>query len=157
MEYDNSSPERRNFLIRAGTLIGLGIAAATIPGLITSCQQNDNPISTNVKKEIDVTQYSELQNDFGAVKIKFDNMNGNMPVIVIRKSAGNYLALTSRCSHQGCEVGIPNSATHTITCPCHGSVYSEVNGSVISGPASQSLKQFPTSFDSATNILTITI
>ena len=157
MDNENSKTDRRNFIIQAGTILGLSIVSSSMPGFLTSCKQYDNPASADVKKEINVTNYPQLQNDFGAVKIKFDGLNGNMPVIVIRKSAGNFIALTSVCTHQGCEVNIPDTASGTISCPCHGSKYSESNGSVINGPASSPLKQFPTSYDSATNILTITL
>ncbi|OGU13744.1 MAG: hypothetical protein A2X61_06250 [Ignavibacteria bacterium GWB2_35_12] len=157
MELSDSTLQRRHFLIQAGSLLGIGIAAAAIPGLITSCQQNESPVNTGVKKEVDISQYPELQNDFGAVKISFTGLNENMPVIIIRKSAGNFLVLSSKCTHEGCMVDDPDTSAKTISCPCHGSKYSELDGSVINGPAQSSLKQIPSSFDTATNILTITL
>lgn len=158
MEFTDSSLElhRRNFLIQAGSLLGIGIVAAAVPGLITSCQKSEGPVNTGVKKEVDITQYAELQNDFGAVKVSFTGQNENMPVIIIRKSAGNFLVLTSKCSHQGCEVNAPDTSAKTISCPCHGSKYSEVDGSVINGPTTSALKIIASSFNQATNILTIT-
>lgn len=157
MESSNSSFERRNFLIQAGSLLGIGLVTATLPGLMTSCQQSESPVNTGVKREVDITQYPDLLNDFGFVKVSFTGLNESMPVLIIRKSAGNFLVLSTKCSHQGCEVDDPDPIAKTIPCPCHGSVYSEVDGSVINGPALNSLKLIPGSFDSGTNILTITL
>jgi Rieske Fe-S protein len=157
MDEKEITNNRRSFLIQAGSLIGIGIAAASIPGLITSCQQSEGPVNSGVKKEIDLTQYPELLTDFGFVKISFTGLNENMPVIIIRKSEGNYLVLTSKCTHLGCEVNDPDSATMTIPCLCHGSVFSFNDGSVINGPALKPLKQFPVTFNPDTNMLTITI
>jgi cytochrome b6-f complex iron-sulfur subunit len=156
MELSDLTLERRKFIIQAGSLLGIGIVAAAVPGLITSCQKSENPVNTGVQKEVDITQYPELQNDFGAVKVSFTGQNENMPVLIIRKSAGLFMVITSKCTHQGCEVNVPDPVAKTISCPCHGSKFSEVDGSVINGPASQSLRTITSSFNSLTNILTIT-
>jgi Rieske Fe-S protein len=153
----DSSVPRRQFLIRAGALIGIGLVAGSMPGLITSCSNSTGPNNDNHgPKTVDVTQYTELQNDYGAVKVPFTGYNGNMPAIIIREAAGTYLVLTSLCSHQGCEVNLPDSAAKTISCPCHGSKYSEVDGSVINGPTTRALQVIPSSFNASNNILTIT-
>ncbi len=89
MEFSDSSLERRSFLIQAGSLLGIGIVAAAAPGLITSCQKSESPVDSGIKKDVDLTQYSELQSDFGAVKVLFPGLNEDKPVIIIRKSSGN--------------------------------------------------------------------
>jgi cytochrome b6-f complex iron-sulfur subunit len=72
---------------------------------------------------------------------------------IIRASGTNYLAartgdasftvLTAVCTHEGCTVeGFRKSQ---YVCPCHGSTYS-TSGSVVKGPAAQSLRQFPSTF-----------
>jgi Rieske Fe-S protein len=41
------------------------------------------------------------------------------------------------CTHQGCTVGdVQNNQIH---CPCHGSVFSAADGSVVNGPATAPL------------------
>lgn len=57
-------------------------------------------------------------------------------VIVGRDEAG-LLAFTSVCTHEGCDVGIPNTDGE-IVCPCHDSRYNS-NGDVTGGPAKRSL------------------
>jgi Rieske Fe-S protein len=54
-------------------------------------------------------------------------------VVVTQPSRGTFRAFSSTCTHQGCTVG--SVAGGRILCPCHGSEYSIVDGSVQSGPA----------------------
>lgn len=58
-------------------------------------------------------------------------------VVVTQPAAGQYKAFTAVCTHQGCTVA--SVADNKITCPCHGSVFSAKDGSVINGPASSPL------------------
>ena len=55
------------------------------------------------------------------------------PIVVTQPNKGEFKAFTAICPHQGCLVG--SVQDNTIQCPCHGSVFSAVDGSVISGPA----------------------
>lgn len=72
--------------------------------------------------------------------------------LVSQTSAASFTALTAICTHEGCVVSGFQSSRYV--CPCHGSTYA-TSGSVIQGPAVQSLKSFPTKF--ANNVLTITV
>jgi len=154
MNTNETTSERRNFLVQSGTLLGVGLFAGSISNFLESCTNSTAPV---VQQQINVTQYPELQNDFGAKKIKFSGLNQNFPVLVIRKSATSFVALSTICAHQGNEVNLPDPVTKTITCPVHGSQYNEIDGSLKLGPATHGLQQFPTTFDAATNILTISI
>jgi Rieske Fe-S protein len=58
-------------------------------------------------------------------------------VVVTQPTAGTYKAFSAICTHAGCTVG--SVANNQITCPCHGSVYSAVDGTVIQGPAPKAL------------------
>jgi cytochrome b6-f complex iron-sulfur subunit len=80
-------------------------------------------------------------------------LNPSGGAAIIRAGGSNYLAsrtgdatftvLTAVCTHEACTVeGFRNSQ---YVCPCHGSTYS-TSGSVINGPATQSLRQFPSTF-----------
>jgi len=53
--------------------------------------------------------------------------------VVTQPAAGTYKAFTAVCTHAGCTVGTVSD--NKITCPCHGSVYSATDGSVLAGPA----------------------
>ena len=54
-------------------------------------------------------------------------------IVVTQPQAGTFRAFTAICTHQGCIVNAVSGGT--INCPCHGSRYSIVNGSVVNGPA----------------------
>src|SRR5262249_57099819 len=72
--------------------------------------------------------------------------------LVSRAAQDSFVALTAVCTHEQCTVtGFQNSR---YVCPCHGSQYT-TSGSVVQGPAVQSLRQFATRFSGS--ILTITV
>jgi Rieske Fe-S protein len=60
------------------------------------------------------------------------------PAVVITQPAeGEVKAFTAICTHQGCLVS--EVVDNEIFCPCHGSKFSAVDGSVIVGPATTGL------------------
>ena len=58
-------------------------------------------------------------------------------VVVTQPAAGQFHAFSAVCTHKQCLVS--QVADGTIDCPCHGSRYSDVDGSVVKGPATQAL------------------
>jgi Rieske Fe-S protein len=58
-------------------------------------------------------------------------------VVVTQPSEGEFKAFDWTCTHKGCPVN--KVADDTIMCPCHGSQYSIVDGSVTKGPATRGL------------------
>ena len=54
-------------------------------------------------------------------------------IVITQPQAGSFHAFTAICTHLGCVVSTVSGGT--ISCPCHGSKYSSVNGSVVNGPA----------------------
>jgi Rieske Fe-S protein len=54
-------------------------------------------------------------------------------IVITQPQAGSFHAFTAICTHLGCIVTTVSGGT--INCPCHGSKYSIVNGSVVNGPA----------------------
>lgn len=52
-----------------------------------------------------------------------------------------YIVAFSRvCKHNGCTINAPESGV--LICPCHGSRYSQTDGSVLQGPAEEALAQY---------------
>lgn len=87
----------------------------------------------------------QLSNVGGAVKKRFSAVNDGDVILVIRISEKEFTAYAAQCTHMGAEVGMPVNGV--MTCPFHGSQYSASNGSVIQGPAEQSLQHFTVLFD----------
>jgi Rieske Fe-S protein len=54
-------------------------------------------------------------------------------IVITQPQAGSFHAFTAICTHLGCIVSTVSGGT--INCPCHGSKYSSVDGSVVNGPA----------------------
>jgi len=61
--------------------------------------------------------------------------------VITQPSAGVYKAFTATCTHQGCTVGAV--ANNQIMCPCHGSIFSAQDGTVVQGPALRPLAAKP--------------
>lgn len=55
--------------------------------------------------------------------------------VLIRKLQGRFVALSSTCTHRGCEV---ESNPSFYECPCHSSRF-DLQGKVLNGPATQDL------------------
>lgn len=58
-------------------------------------------------------------------------------VVVTQPTNGSFQAFSTTCTHLGCTVN--KVANGLIQCPCHGSKYSIVDGTVRSGPAPKPL------------------
>lgn len=59
------------------------------------------------------------------------------PVVITQPAEGDVKAFTAICPHQGCLVS--EVVDNEIICPCHGSVFSAVDGAVLEGPAREGL------------------
>lgn len=62
-------------------------------------------------------------------------------IVATQPSEGEFKAFSAVCTHQGCLVG--NVKDNKIGCPCHGSIFSAEDGSVIQGPAKKALANAP--------------
>ncbi|MDN3667804.1 Rieske 2Fe-2S domain-containing protein [Echinicola jeungdonensis] len=61
-------------------------------------------------------------------------------VLVVKVGENDFNALTSVCTHQGCDTNW-SYQNNTFTCACHGSQFSS-SGNVESGPAQSSLESY---------------
>lgn len=120
--------------IAAGT-----VTLFVVPAVITSCEK-DSPDPDNIPGDpdknvltIDLTdgKYSNLSSAGGSV-VESD--------IIIINTGDDFIALSSVCTHQGCQVGY-NPGNGNLPCPCHGSIFS-TSGSVLNGPASSPLTKY---------------
>ena len=75
----------------------------------------------------------------------------SFPVFIGRDAAGLY-ALTSTCTHAGCDVEAQGTGdAASFFCPCHGSTFDR-NGGVTHGPAPSPLVHFAVELDAAGNV-----
>jgi Rieske Fe-S protein len=69
-----------------------------------------------------------------------------------RTGPASFEAFSMACTHEGCLLEITNG--QQFDCPCHFSRFAK-DGSVVQGPATRSLQRLNTSYDPATDQLTI--
>ncbi|MFW6138871.1 MAG: ubiquinol-cytochrome c reductase iron-sulfur subunit [Spirochaetota bacterium] len=143
---------RRNFLHRAIHVAAAGLVFPLIAGMGNSEEEKEKT-QTNENSEVGLDlineKYSVLGNPGGAVYIQVEGEG--MPVIVHRISEDEVAAFSSRCTHAGCKVELPENGE--IVCPCHRSRF-DAEGKVISGPADKDLKQFSAQIEGSTIIIT---
>jgi nitrite reductase/ring-hydroxylating ferredoxin subunit len=163
----NTQEQRRMFLQQAGAMLGISVCAASMTSLLSSCEKDESKIVTQGGTvELSVASYSDLKNVGGAVKTIFPAYNQSKPVIITRVSETTFLAVSSVCNHQGCEVTLPKSPGGAITCyfednKCgHGAEFSFATGAQTKGPGGTAptggLTVIPSTFNPITNVITLT-
>jgi cytochrome b6-f complex iron-sulfur subunit len=137
MSADNQGGEvnRREFIARS-----VGGFALTV---LTAC--GDGPtIPSSPRLEIKVADFPGLATIGQVVKVGSSHA-------AKRTGAGTFEAYSMFCTHQGC---LTSLSSQQFFCPCHGSKFS-ADGSVVQGPADKSLASLATSYNAATDTLTI--
>jgi cytochrome b6-f complex iron-sulfur subunit len=124
--------DRKEFL----SIVGLGAASLLYQSCLSGCTTNDTGVNapTNVDFTLDLSSSSNsaLTRDGGYLY--------NNGVIVARVSAGNFIAVSAACTHQGTSVVYQSSGSQ-FYCPSHGSRFSS-SGSVVQGPAGSPLHKY---------------
>ena len=154
--------ERRAFLLNAAASLGVVLSSSALASLLSSCENDTTkPSTTGQKVEFDVTSEPALAQVGGIVKRSFGSNNGGMPVFIVRTGETSFLVLSSRCTHDGHEVDLPQQAGGKLVCGLHFAEYDPRTGAQTKPPSGRStttgpLQQFPATFDANRNILTIT-
>lgn len=65
----------------------------------------------------------------------------NVPVIVIERGKGDFVAFSRICTHLGCLVDF-DEEDRSLFCPCHAGRF-DLNGNVVAGPPPAPLKALP--------------
>jgi Rieske Fe-S protein len=144
-------PTRRT-VVTAGIATALG---ATTVGALSACSSDGS--STSVVSGTDTAAGGSSATTAatgGAAIVKLADvpvggavaatLNG-APVIVAQPTAGNAVAFSAACTHQGCPVS-PEGAK--LSCSCHGSVFNALTGAVENGPAVAPLRALTVKVDS---------
>lgn len=95
------------------------------------------------------SQYPQLMQTGGSAQVAAGNYSDPVclqhNIIVICKGPGQYVALSSACTHACCQVQMQNAMLY---CPCHGATF-DLTGKVTQGPASQALPSLQTCSDAS--------
>jgi Rieske Fe-S protein len=113
----------------------LAVGAATSAGVMASCSSNSNNAQAEPVGDIKAGNVSALA--VGQV-----NPVPGSAVFIGRDNNGVY-AMTTTCTHQGCDLamGTISTSAMTITCPCHNSQFN-FDGGVVAGPATSPLAHY---------------
>ncbi len=125
---------RRDF-IRSS--IGFAIAApcaAVLSGCASLLTRNVAPVNGTLR--LPLTQYPELTQRGGSLRIL--PTGSADPIYVFVRDSGQFLALSSICTHLTCTVELQGAR---LVCPCHGSAFDR-EGAVLQGPATAPLVRF---------------
>ncbi len=126
---------RRDFI----KTLGSALAVASASKFLTGCAAGLATYQGELQGETITIPRAEAFALAAANGIMMVNAK-NLPIaIVVRRLADNSLtAVSTVCTHAGCEVRVLPGA---FQCPCHGSEY-DVTGEVIDGPATKALQKF---------------
>ncbi len=124
--------DRKAFL----NLIGVSAGAFALTACLGGCNLNNAIPSAKVDFTLDLTKsaYSTLTQNG-----KYVITQG---VIVAKTKAGDYVAVSAYCTHEGSNVAY-DSTNNRFHCPSHGANFS-TTGKVISGPTNAPLQQYTT-------------
>ncbi|OBJ37886.1 Rieske (2Fe-2S) protein [Mycolicibacterium mucogenicum] len=119
---------------RRGVLLGAGAVSAGM--VLAACGGKESPSSGSQSSSTETKAASP------SVKTADVPVGGGVvlaaaKVVVTQPKAGEFKAFTAVCTHKQCTVS--KVADGTIDCPCHGSKFSVVDGSVVTGPADEPL------------------
>ena len=104
---------------------------------------------------IDTTMiYTTLQTAGNGIQLSGSDTFDTRGIIVLRTSNTGVKALSRRCTHQNNTVNI-NTAGNNLLCPSHNSIF-DLNGNVVSGPATGALTSYTCSLNAEGTIITIT-
>ena len=172
-----SDPSRRNFMKQATTLTMIGSTAFILQacggGSPTGPEDpgggdtgggdtggGDNTDTgytydaTTGTITIDITMmYTTLQTAGNGIQLSGSDTFDTRGIIVLRTSNTGVKALSRRCTHANNTVNI-NSAGNNLLCPSHNSIF-DLNGNVVSGPATGALTSYTCSLNTEGTIITI--
>jgi len=130
------------------TFLGNGALAAALLALAACGLDVAGPsYGPTVGNTLTVANYPELLNVGGVALVTYRNA----PLAIERSGEASFLALSRVCPHQG---GIVSPGGGGFMCPRHGARF-DSNGKWIGGQRTTSLRTVATSYDIATDTLSI--
>ena len=135
-----TSINRREFIQHSGRVtLSVGLI-----NFLISCSSDDNTV-TPVEFTLDLTEPANAAlTSVGGAIVKSG-------IAVIHTAVDEYVALSTRCTHQSCTVTY-RANSEEMVCPCHGSRFDN-KGDVLQGPATRSLTRYAVSLSG--NVLTV--
>ena len=121
-EVDESGPDRRS-IMKAAALIAVPVVGGGV--VVAACSSGSGSSGSGGNNSMSVPTAS--------VPVGGGYIDASNGVVVTQPEAGTYKAFSAICTHHQCPVN--QVINNRISCPCHGSVFSAQDGSVLHGPA----------------------
>ncbi len=118
---------------------GACVVGASCLGLLSASDSSAGRLQEPLAIDLGDPGYADLGTVGGAVKIDVEGRD--LPVLLVRVDEETVIALSTYCTHWGCEVDLPDEEG-LIICRCHGTRYGRA-GQLIDGPALDDLEQIP--------------
>ena len=143
----NLSSDRREFLRKSGAVAIMSMFGV---GFFTSCSEDDAPNGNNTNPPAGSTGITVNGNqiivDLDVASVLGTTggwaLVGQARALIVNIGGNNFSALTSVCTHAGCDRNWSFS-NNVFICSCHDSRFG-TDGSVVKGPALQPLRSYPT-------------
>ena len=144
---EESGPDRRS-LMKAAAAVAVPIVGV---GIVAACGSNkSSPSSGSTGGTTGGTTgggNTPVAVAAAQVPVGGGTVVDSAKVVVTQPAAGQYKAFSAVCTHAGCTVSsVVNNQIH---CPCHGSIFSATDGSVLSGPAPSPLNSLTAKLNGA--------
>ncbi|MCF3965435.1 Rieske (2Fe-2S) protein [Streptomyces fuscigenes] len=130
-------------IVTRRTVVAAAGAAGLSAALVACGNGSDSASGSDGPSGSDGATAGSAKESGGVLAKKSDIPEGggkifaDQKVVVTQPKADEFKAFSAVCTHQGCTVA--SISDGTIQCPCHGSRYSIVDGSVKGGPAPKPL------------------
>jgi len=145
-EAEAREPDRRTFLSETARLAAIAVLVSACGSTLGSLT---GPTSYSLNKAVTVklSDYPGLANSGSAARVS----GTNVPIALVNEGNNKYTALSLICTHQGATV---QWTGQIFICPNHGAEFAS-DGHWIGGQPTSSLVSYPTSYDAATDTVTI--
>lgn len=153
----SESEDRAPYTISRRGFLG-GSAAVVLPVICGGCSVTpgppivDLPPVANKQIAIPLSSFPDLSRLGGSLVGK--STGYSRPIVIAQFDQGRFAAFDAICTHQNCTVSY-NALNLELDCPCHGSTYDVLDGSVLGGPAPLPLTKFTISSDGTTVTVTL--
>lgn len=134
------SVDRRGFLTRSAALAALAALASSC-GISPVGLQFDQPVTVRL------ADYPELDQAGGVALLR----DVSVPIAVVNLGDGDYTALSLVCPHQGGRIAWVGTE---FVCPVHGATFAD-DGHWIAGQPTQHMREYATTYDSASATVTV--
>lgn len=134
--------DRRDFVTRAAAAIAAVALAAC--GMSSESPTSPGTVSSTT---LTLSNYPALDAVGGVATTRVDGI----PLAIVRTGDASFAAFSRICPHQG---GTINLVGSRFQCPVHGATF-DLSGQWIGGQRTTNMRQYPATYDAATDTLTV--